>query len=167
MTDCKTIAETKNFIVLDRYDRALVLKEEYQSEDALEREFIQDLENQGYVYARDIRSSEAMLANVRVQLQGLNDVQFTDDEWRRFVDQYLDPLSENSTDKARKLHEDHIHDFVFDDGHIENICLFPEEHAVGNSPQVLGLRCQRYPAGDAPLSDRRNRTHPVEDQERP
>ena len=66
MTDYNTIAETKNFIVLDRYQRDLVVKEDYQSEDALEREFIRDLEDQGYTYATEIRTPEAMLANVRV-----------------------------------------------------------------------------------------------------
>ena len=85
MINYNTIAETKNFIVLDRYQRDLVLKEDYQSEDALEREFIRDLVNQGYTYATEIRTPSAMLANVRVQLQELNDVQFTEDEWQRIV----------------------------------------------------------------------------------
>jgi len=137
MTNYNTIAETKNFIVLDRYVRDSVVAEEYQSEDALEREFIQDLVHQGYDYAADIRSPEAMLANVRAQLQELNDVQFTDEEWKRFVEKYLDPASENSTDKARKLHEDYIHDFVFDDGHIENIYLLDKKNALNNKLQVI------------------------------
>ena len=150
MTDYKTIAETKHFIVLDRYQRNSVLKEDYQSEDALEREFIGDLENQGYTYAAEIRTPEAMLANVRVQLEELNDVRFTDDEWKRFVDKYLDPASENSTDKARKLHEDYIHDFVFDDGHIENIYLLDKKNVLNNKLQVIkqfeqtGSHANRY-----------------------
>ena len=127
MTNYNTIAETQNFIVLDRYERESVVGEDYQSENALEREFIQDLVNQGYAYAPEIRTRDAMLANVRLQLQELNDVQFTDDEWKRFREQYLDPVSENITDKARKLHENYIKDFVFDDGHIENIYLIDKE----------------------------------------
>jgi type I restriction enzyme R subunit len=150
MTDYKTIAETKHFIVLDRYQWDSVVKEDYQSEDALEREFIGDLENQGYTYAAEIRTPEAMLANVRVQLEELNDVRFTDDEWKRFVDKYLDPASENSTDKARKLHEDYIHDFVFDDGHIENIYLLDKKNVLNNKLQVIkqfeqtGSHANRY-----------------------
>jgi type I restriction enzyme R subunit len=135
--DLKPIAETSNFIVLDRYQRGYEVREQYQSEDALEQEFIRDLENQGYTYARDMGSMPAMLANVRVQLQALNDVQFNDDEWQRFVDQYLDPASENSTDKARKIHEDYIHDFVFDDGHIENIYLLDKRNVLNNRLQVI------------------------------
>ena len=137
MTDYNTIAETKNFIVLDRYERPSVVCADYQSEDALEREFISDLEDQGYTYATEIRTPDLMLANVRVQLQELNDVTFTDDEWQRFVEKYLDPVSENSTDKARKIHEDYIHDFVFDDGHIENIYLLDKKNVLNNKLQVI------------------------------
>ena len=150
MTDYNTIAETKHFIVLDCYQRDGAIKDSYQSEDALEREFIDDLVAQGYSYATGIRTSEAMLANVRVQLEALNSVRFTPDEWQRFVEQYLDPASENSTDKARKLHEDYIHDFVFDDGHIENIYLLDKKNVLKNTLQVIkqfeqtGSHANRY-----------------------
>lgn len=150
MTDYNTIAETKNFIILDRYERDGIVKEEYQSEDALEREFIEDLVNQGYTHAREIRTPEAMLENVRVQLQELNDVRFTEDEWQRFQEKYLDPASENSADKARKIHEDYIHDFVFDDGHIENIYLLDKKNVSRNKLQVIkqfeqtGSHANRY-----------------------
>ncbi|HAV12440.1 MAG TPA: DEAD/DEAH box helicase [Opitutae bacterium] len=150
MTNYNTIAESKNFIVLDRYERDSVVGEDYQSEDALEREFIGDLVNQGYEHAQEIRTPEAMLANVRVQLQELNDVAFTEDEWKRFVEQYLDPASENSTDKARKLHENYIKDFVFDDGHIENIYLLDKKNVLNNKLQVIkqfeqaGSHANRY-----------------------
>ena len=150
MTEDKTIAETTHFIVLDRYQRDSEVNEDYQSEDALEREFIGDLEGQGYAYATEIRTPEAMLANVRVQLETLNNVRFTEDEWQRFVEKYLDPASENSTDKARKIHEDYIHDFVFDDGHIENIYLLDKKHVLNNKLQVIkqfeqtGSHANRY-----------------------
>ena len=150
MTQYNTIAETKHFIVLDCYQRDSEVNEDYQSEDALEREFIGDLEGQGYAYATEIRTPEAMLANVRVQLETLNDVRFTEDEWQRFVEKYLDPASENSTDKARKIHEDYIHDFVFDDGHIENIYLLDKKHVLNNKLQVIkqfeqtGSHANRY-----------------------
>ena len=102
--------------------------ESYQSEDDLEREFIQDLQNQGYEYLPDLNTPEAMLANVRVQLQALNNVQFTDGEWQRFVETYLDKPSDSIIDKTRKIHDDYIHDFVFDDGHIQNIYLLDKKN---------------------------------------
>ena len=150
MTEYKTIAETKRYIVLDCYKLGSEANEGYQTEDAMEREFIGDLEGQGYAYATEIRTPEAMLANVRVQLETLNNVRFTEDEWQRFVEKYLDPASENSTDKARKIHEDYIHDFVFDDGHIENIYLLDKKHVLNNKLQVIkqfeqtGSHANRY-----------------------
>lgn len=150
MTTYNTIAESRNFIVLDRYVSDNVVKEEYQSEYDLEREFIEDLENQGYTYEREIKTPQAMLANVRVQLQTLNDTTFTDEEWKRFCEQYLDPQSDNSSDKARKIHEDYIYDFVFDDGHIENIYLLDKKKVARNKVQVIkqfeqtGAQLNRY-----------------------
>lgn len=71
MTDYKTIAETKNFIVLDQYAPEWKVAEGYQSEGDLEREFIRDLQNQGYEYLPGLTMPDALLANVRVQLQAL------------------------------------------------------------------------------------------------
>ena len=41
----KPIAESNNFIVLDKYSKEWQVAESYQSEDALERELIEDLQN--------------------------------------------------------------------------------------------------------------------------
>lgn len=68
MSDYTPIAETNNFIVLDRYSKEWQVSETYQTEANLEQKLIQDLENQGYEYLRDLISPEKMLANVRVQL---------------------------------------------------------------------------------------------------
>jgi type I restriction enzyme R subunit len=72
-----SIAETNNFIVLDKYTKFNAFNDppaSFQSENSLEREFIQDLIHQGYENPTYITSNEAMLANVRTQLQALNDV---------------------------------------------------------------------------------------------
>jgi len=74
MTDYKTIAETSHFIVLDRYSNDWPLSENYQSESDLEREFIRDLENQGYEYLPSINTPDALRANLRIQIQTLGDV---------------------------------------------------------------------------------------------
>ena len=76
MTNYKPIAESNNFIILDKYNKEWKVAESYQSEDSLEREFIQDLQNQGYEYLLGLNNPQAMLANVRVQLQSLNSVEF-------------------------------------------------------------------------------------------
>nr|WP_314546755.1 type I restriction endonuclease subunit R [uncultured Empedobacter sp.] len=149
----KTIAESNNYIVLDKYTKFYELNEApiaYQSEAALEKEFIQDLINLGYENPTHLKSTEAMLANVRTQLQALNNMVFTDNEWARFLVEYLDKPSDSLVDKSRKLHDNHIYDFVFDDGHIQNIYLVDKEHITRNKVQVIsqveqtGSHANRY-----------------------
>ena len=138
MVDYTTsIAESNNFIILDKYSKDNKVTENYQSEDELERELVHDLENQGYEYVPGLNTLEKMLGNVRVQLQALNGVEFLDGEWLRFVEQYLDKPSDNSLDKTRKIHDDYIFDFVFDDGHIENIYLLDKKTIARNKVQVI------------------------------
>lgn len=133
----KTIAQTKNFIVLDKYTKEWDAADRYQSEDDLERELVQDLVNQGYDFLPTLTAPDAMLANVRVQLEQLNNVKFSDDEWKRFVETYLDKPSDSIVDKTRKIHDDYIHDFVFDDGRIQNIYLFDKKNMARNKLQVI------------------------------
>ena len=150
MSEHRTIAETNNFIVLDKYTRIDQQGGGYQSELDLEREFIDDLKNQGYEYLSDLTTPQKMLSNVRVQLQTLNNVQFLDGEWLRFVEQFLDKPSDNVIDKTRKIHDDYIHDFTFDDGRIQNIYLLDKKHIARNKLQVIsqfeqkGTQANRY-----------------------
>lgn len=148
----KTIAESNNFIVLDKYNKYSEVHEApavYQTETALEKEFIQDLINQGYENP-NLTTKEAMLANVRTQLQNLNDMEFSDSEWARFVEEYLDKPSDNLVEKTRKIHENYIYDFVFDDGHIQNIYLVDKKNVARNKVQVIsqfqqkGTHANRY-----------------------
>jgi type I restriction enzyme, R subunit len=150
MADYTTIAESNNFIVLDKYTKEWLVAESYQSEYDLEREFIQDLVNQGYEYLTDVTTPEAMLVNVRDQLQHLNNMQFSNGEWLRFVETWLDKPSDSIAEKTRKIHDDYIHDFVFDDGRIKNIYLFDKKNIARNKLQVIrqfeqtGSHANRY-----------------------
>ena len=148
-----TIAETQNYIVLDSYTKLSKVSEApatYQSENALEHEFIEDLIAQGYEYLPQLTTPTALLANVRTQLQSLNSVTFSDVEWQRFVEEYLDAPSDNLVEKSRKLHRDYIYDFVFDDGHIQNIYLVDKKNIIRNKVQVInqfeqkGSHANRY-----------------------
>ena len=150
MSDHKTIAETNNFIVLDKYTKIDQQGGGYQTESDLERELIQDLKNQGYEHLPNLTTPKKMLANVRVQLQTLNNVQFLEGEWLRFVVEYLDKPSDGIIDKTRKIHDNYIHDFVFDDGHIQNIYLADKKNIARNKMQVIsqfeqkGTQANRY-----------------------
>ncbi len=153
MTQYNTIAELQNFIVLDSYTKNFLINEPpagYQSEAALEHELIKDLQGQGYEYLPNLITPEALLANVRKQLQTLNNVAFTDAEWKRFLEEYLDKSSDNIVDKTRKVQDDYIYDFVFDDGHIQNIYLVDKQNVARNKIQVInqfeqaGTQANRY-----------------------
>lgn len=153
MTTYNTIAELQNFIVLDSYTKLSQACEQptgYQTEAALERELIEDLVNQGYEYLPQLVTPQALLVNVRKQLQTLNNTVFTDKEWQRFLDEYLDKASDGIVDKTRKVQDDYIYDFVFDDGHIQNIYLVDKQNIARNKVQVInqfeqtGTQMNRY-----------------------
>lgn len=153
MAQYNTIAETNNFIVLDEYEKYSTLNEPsvfYQTEDSLEKEFVQDLINQGYEYLPDLNTPEALFANARKEIQELNNVVFTDSEWKRYVEEYLDKSSDTLVEKTRKLQDDYIYDFVFDDGHIKNIYLVDKTNIARNKVQVIkqfsqkGVCANRY-----------------------
>lgn len=153
MSTYKTIAEANNFIILDKFTKHSAINDApdvYQTEAALEQEFIQDLIHQGYENPLNLNSREAMLANARIQIQSLNNVAFTDAEWNRFVEEYLDKPNDSIVDKTRKLHDNYIYDFVFDDGHIQNIYLVDKKNIARNKVQVIkqfeqkGTHANRY-----------------------
>lgn len=153
MKQYNTIAESNNFIVLDDYTKYNELHEPpvvYQSETGLEHEFIQNLVSQGYEYRPDISTPKALLDNARMKIQELNNMEFTDKEWLRFVEEYLDKPGDTLIDKTRKIHDNHIYDFVFDDGHIKNIYVADKQNIAQNKMQVInqfaqvGTQVNRY-----------------------
>ncbi|WP_249960913.1 type I restriction endonuclease subunit R [Histophilus somni] len=136
MLETTPITETNNFIVLDKYEK-IEQSNSYQTEADLEQELIADLQFQGYEYRPDLNSQKALLDNVREQLERLNNVRFLDSEWKRFIDEYLDKASESIIEKTRKIHQDHIYDFVFDNGRIQNIYLLDKKEIARNKVQVI------------------------------
>ena len=138
MTQYKTIAESNHFIVLDQYNKFVEEPNAgYQTEGSLEREFIRDLQAQGYEYLQGLNNHDALVKNLRAQLQRLNNIVFSDAEWRRFLEEYLDKPSDSLIEKTRKIHDDYIYDFVFDNGRIQNIYLLDKKNLANNAVQVI------------------------------
>lgn len=153
MSQYNPIAESNNFIVLEKYEKYSYANEPvagYQTEAALEREFIQDLANLGYENTLHINSLDQMLANARIQIQALNNMTFTDKEWERFCEEYLNKASDDLVAKTNKIQNNHIYDFVFDDGHIQNIYIVDKTDIARNKVQVIsqfeqkGTHANRY-----------------------
>ena len=153
MTQYATIAELQNFIVLNSYTKAAMLNETpagYQTEAQLESELIADLRNQGYEYLPNLNSPQALLDNARVQLQTLNNIVFTDAEWNRFNEEFLNKENDSITDQTRKIQGCCVYDFTFDDGHLQNIMLIDKQNHARNKLQVInqfeqtGTQANRY-----------------------
>lgn len=130
------IVESDNFIILEKYTK-LEQPSQYQTEADLEKELIADLRQQGYEYLTYLTTQEALLANLKTQMEVLNNVVFTDAEWLRFLDEYLNKPSDSLIDRTRKLHDNYIYDFIFDDGHIQNIYLWDKKNISRNKLQVI------------------------------
>ncbi|WP_103980892.1 type I restriction endonuclease subunit R [Helcococcus massiliensis] len=143
-----TIAEMTDGIILSRFEKdPLVRETAYQSEAELERQLIENLVSQGYKTIF-FKSNEQMYENLREKIEVLNKVSFTDKEWERFKLEYLDALNDGMIEKTRKIQENHIYDFTFDDGHLKNIKIIDKKDLHNNSlqvtSQVVGERKNRY-----------------------
>ncbi len=137
-----TIAETNHFIILNDYTK-IAQAGDYQTEADLERELIADLISQGYEHRPDITSNDKLYDNLRIQMQRLNDTVFSDSEWQRFMLAYLDAPSDSIVDKTRKIHDDYVCDFTFDDGRVQNIYLMDKDNLARNHLQVIGQFSQK------------------------
>ena len=114
------IAEMTGGIVLANFEKPERRVEEYQTEAQLEENMINNLVAQGYERL-DITTMTDLYENLRVQIEKLNDVKFSDSEWKRFLLEYLDTPNDGIVEKTRKIQENHIYDFIFDNGRLRNI----------------------------------------------
>ena len=132
-----TIAEMTGGIILAKFDKNnRVGGGSYQSEAELERELIANLVAQGYERA-DFKTSDELYKNLKVQIERLNNITFSDSEWERFLIEYLDAPNEGMIEKTRKIQEDYIYDFIFDDGHLQNIKIIDKKNIHNNYLQVV------------------------------
>lgn len=130
------IAEMQGGIVLARFEKPERRVEEYQTESQLEENMINNLVSQGYERL-DVRSMDDLYSNLRVQIEKLNDVKFSDSEWKRFLLEYLDAPNDGIIEKTRKIQENHIYDFIFDDGRLRNIKIIDKKNIHNNHLQVV------------------------------
>ena len=133
--ETSTIAEMTNGIILANYEKILQVQESYQSEAELEESMIKNLVLQGYEKFNG-KTSDDLYKNLKVQLEKLNKITFTDEEWKRFLAEFLDSPNDGMIEKTRKIQENHIHDFTFDDGHLQNIKIIDKKNIHNNFLQV-------------------------------
>ena len=147
--ETSTIAEMTNGIILANYEKILQVQEAYQSEAELEESMIKNLVLQGYEKFNG-KTSDDLYKNLKIQIEKLNKVTFTDEEWKRFLTEYLDSPNDGMIQKTRKIQENHIYDFIFDDGHLKNIKIIDKKNIHNNFLQVTnqirqeGIHNNRY-----------------------
>lgn len=131
------IAESEVSTVLAEYKPEDKKYTAYQSEAELERELIQNLQEQGYEYLQ-IHNAHDLEDNLRIQLQKLNNYVFSDSEWQRFFYENIVGNSEGIVEKTRKIQEkDTAISFRAEDGHTQNIRLLDKKNIHNNSLQVI------------------------------
>ena len=108
----------------------------YQSEAALEKEFIRLLTTQGYEYL-SIHNEATLVSNLRLQLEKLNNYHFSDKEWKSFFSNCIANANEGIVEKTRKIQTDHVQVLTCDDGSSKNITLIDKKNIHNNSLQVI------------------------------
>lgn len=108
----------------------------YQSEAALERDFIKQLESQAYEYL-PIKNDADLVANLRTQLEKLNDTSFSDAEWERFFRDCIAGANDGIVEKTVRIQEDPVQLLKRDDGTTKNITLIDKKNIHNNSLQVI------------------------------
>ena len=136
MTTYNVIAQGSENTVVAEYEPIKDSPSKYQSERDLEIRFIKDLTEQGYTFLR-IKSEADLIANLREQLQLLNDYTFSDSEWKRFFKEAIANENEGILEKTRKIQQDHVQILRRDDGTTKNIYLLDKKNIHNNRLQVL------------------------------
>ena len=130
------VAETNENTVVTNYEPDKARSDSYQSEAALEKEFIRLLCEQGYTYL-PIHSEKDLIANLRERLEDLNSYKFTDTEWDRFFKTILSNPNEHIAEKTAKIQEDYVQVLKRDDSTTKNITLLDHSNIHNNSLQVI------------------------------
>ena len=108
----------------------------YQSEDQLEKELIRLLQSQAYEYLA-ITSESQLEENLRQQLEIVNQIQFSDAEWKQFFLERISGSNDGIVEKTVRIHEDHIQLLRRDDGSTKNITLIDKTNIHNNRLQVI------------------------------
>ena len=144
------VAENPYSTVVSDYECVYRKATQYQSEAEMERDFISQLEKQGYEYL-SFQTEKDLLDNLRRQLERLNDYAFTDREWQSFFADKIANRNYGIVEKTTIVQEDYIQLLTREDGSVKNIYLIDKDNIHNNSLQVInqytpegGVRENRY-----------------------
>ena len=130
------IAEQNESTVVARYERSVRTAQGYQSEDNLERAFIKQLVDQGYEYANWIHEEKDLLANLRKQLEKLNEISLSDTEWKSLLGEIANEQL-GIKEKAFIIQKSELVLLKLDNGDSKNIRLIDKSNIHRNFLQVI------------------------------
>ena len=134
--DYNMLISTLESTVVTEYVKEDIPVYSYQSEADLEREFIKNLQNQGYEYL-NIHNEEELIINLKNKLEKLNNIIFSEKEWERFFKEKIANKNESIIEKTRTIQEDYIKSFTRDNGTLINISLIDKKNIHNNFLQVI------------------------------
>ena len=134
--DYNMLISTLESTVVTEYIKEDIPAYSYQSEADLEREFIKNLQNQGYEYF-SIHNEKELIANLKDKLEKLNNIIFSEKEWERFFREKIANKNDSIVEKTRTIQEDYIKSFTRDDGSLVNISLINKKNIHNNFLQVI------------------------------
>jgi type I restriction enzyme, R subunit len=143
------IAITSENTVVSEYEATSRITKAYESEAELEQAFVDLLQEQAYEYLH-ISKEDELVANLRVQLEKLNKISFSESEWEKFFAESIAGEKDGIVEKTKRFQEDHIRVLKRDNGESKNIYLIDKQYIHNNSVQVLnqyeieGDRKNRY-----------------------
>ncbi|PHI13191.1 type I restriction endonuclease subunit R [Fusobacterium polymorphum] len=134
--DYNMLISTLESTVVTEYIREDIPAYSYQSEADLEREFIKNLQNQGYEYL-SIHNEKELIVNLKDKLEKLNNIIFSENEWERFFKEKIANKNDSIIEKTRIIQEDYIKSFTRDNGTLINIFLIDKKNIHNNFLQVI------------------------------
>jgi len=136
MPQYNIIAETNEATVVTEYKQIEQKASTYQSEAELEKEFINMLQEQGYEYL-PIKTEDDLVKNLRKQLELLNGITFSDEEWKTFFNNNIANKNSGIVEKTRIIQEDYIQVLKRDDKSNKNIYFLDKKNVHNNKLQVI------------------------------
>ncbi len=139
------LSENPESTVVAEFEAGYHSAAQYQSETEMEEDFIKQLTRQAYDYL-PIKNEQELTDNLRRQIERLNFIKFSDDEWQQFSDEHLGNPQQGIVEKTKTIQEDHIKAWTRPDGSKINIYLIDKDNIHNNSLQVIN---QYVPEGGA------------------
>ncbi len=136
MAQYTVISQSNEETVVAEYKPVITRSDAYQSEAALEKEFIHMLQEQSYEYLK-IHEEKDLLINLRKQISLLNDYEFSEDEWRQIFNNCISKPNNGIKEKTKIIQEDNIFPLRRDNGETKNIRLIDKTNIHNNRLQVI------------------------------